>query len=181
MSDRIEIKCLRYHSPCGRLVLGAAGDALCLCDWDFERRRAVIDGRLQEEFNATLTSGVSRVTDEAARQLDEYFAGKRRAFEIPLIFGGSDFRHRVWKKLLELPFGSTVTYGEIARRLGQPTAVRAVASAIGANPISIFVPCHRVIGADGSLTGYAGGTEAKKLLLAAEVSGNFAPKLGIPF
>ncbi len=102
-------------------------------------------------------------------QLGEYFSGQRRAFDVPLDLRGSDFQRAVWAELLKVPYGTTVTYGQIARRLGRgPGAARAVGAAVGANPVSIVVPCHRVIGADGSLTGYGGGLEVKAALLRLE-------------
>ena len=101
-------------------------------------------------------------------QLTEYFAGRRRQFDLPLHMEGTDFQRRVWAELREIPYGETISYGELARRIGQPGAARAVGLANGRNPISIIVPCHRVIGAGGGLTGYGGGLERKQLLLALE-------------
>ena len=107
----------------------------------------------------------------ARQQLEEYFTGGRREFSLALEADGTDFQRRVWEALREIPFGGTVSYGDIARRIGNPRAVRAVGLANGRNPISIIVPCHRVIGADGSLTGYGGGLERKRFLLALEKGG----------
>jgi len=107
----------------------------------------------------------------ARRQLEEYFAGKRRTFTLALRPLGSPFQQQVWKALLEIPFGTTTSYGEIARRLGPGTSARAVGSANGANPIPIVIPCHRVIGANGSLTGYGGGISRKAKLLELENAG----------
>lgn len=104
----------------------------------------------------------------AIAQLDEYFAGKRRQFDVPLLFAGTEFQKTVWDTLLTIPFGQTVSYGELARQIGMPKAVRAVANANGANSISIFAPCHRVIGSDGTLTGYGGGLPVKEFLLRLE-------------
>jgi methylated-DNA-[protein]-cysteine S-methyltransferase len=104
----------------------------------------------------------------AAEQLHEYFAGARRTFDLPLAGVGTDFQRRVWQALLEIDFGQTCSYGDIARRIGQPSASRAVGAANGRNPISIIVPCHRVIGSNGSLTGYGGGEGNKRWLLAHE-------------
>ena len=109
-----------------------------------------------------------RVLDRAAKQLGEYFAGRRRDFDLPLAPSGTEFQMSVWRGLREIPFGETRSYGEIARRIRRPKAVRAVGAANGANPISIIGPCHRVIGADGSLTGFGGGLPAKKALLRLE-------------
>ena len=141
------IKVQRYESPCGLLLLGSFGDKLCLCDWQVEKHRDHVDRRLK---------------------LDEFFAGKRKEFDVPLLFVGTDFQKTVWNELLEIPFGKTVSYGEMAQRIGMSKAVRAVANANGANSISIFAPCHRVIGSDRSLTGYGGGLPAKKFLLELE-------------
>lgn len=104
----------------------------------------------------------------AARQLAEYFAGRRRAFDLPLAPQGTPFQRMVWEALLTVPYGETASYGAIARRVGRPTAVRAVGAANGANPLPIVVPCHRIVGSDGSLTGYAGGLGIKERLLELE-------------
>ena len=111
---------------------------------------------------------------EVHRQLDEYFSGSRTMFNLPLDYeaiGGSLFQRRVWAALMEIPYGETTTYGELARRIGQPAAVRAVGLANGRNPVSLIVPCHRVIGSSGKLTGYGGGMERKGILLALESRG----------
>lgn len=104
----------------------------------------------------------------AAEQLAEYFAGERREFDIPVLFEGTPFQQTVWRALQEIPCGETTTYGELAERIGRPTASRAVGLANGHNPISIVVPCHRVVGSNGSLTGYGGGIERKRYLLNLE-------------
>jgi methylated-DNA-[protein]-cysteine S-methyltransferase len=115
----------------------------------------------------------------AATQLEEYFAGERTAFELPLAPSGTPFQQRVWRLLREIPFGETTTYGALARAFGNPRTVRAVGLANGRNPISVIVPCHRVIGADGSLVGFGGGIERKRALLAheAEVRAGFRATL----
>lgn len=105
---------------------------------------------------------------KAARQLEAYFEGRLRAFDLPLAPVGTPFQRRVWDELLKVPYGETVSYGDIARRIGHPTASRAVGAANGANPIPIIIPCHRAVGADGSLTGYGGGIERKRALLDLE-------------
>ena len=105
---------------------------------------------------------------ETARQLDDYFAGRRRVFDLPLAFNGTDFQKQVWQALLAIPFGETRTYGQLAAQLGNPSASRAVGAANGKNPISIIAPCHRVIGGNGKLTGFACGLEAKAFLLGLE-------------
>lgn len=157
-----------YHSPVGELILGSFEDELCLCDWMIEKRRDRIDLRIQKMLGARYTIGSSAVIEKAIAELDDYFARRRTTFDIPLLFFGTDFQKRVWSKLLEIPYGQTISYGEMARQLGCPKAVRAVANANGANAISIFAPCHRVIGSNNKLGGYAGGLEAKRILLEVE-------------
>lgn len=164
------IKTRRYESPCGVLLLGSLGDKLCLCDWLVEPHCERVNSRLQRLLHADFEEGTSAVIEGAARQLDDYFAGRRQSFDVPLLLAGTDFQKIVWEELQRIPFGTTVSYGELARRVGQPRAVRAVASANGANAVSIFVPCHRVIGSNRSLTGYAGGLEAKRTLLMLEAA-----------
>lgn len=157
-----------YQSPCGVLLLGSFKDKLCLCDWLIENRRVVIDKRLQNKLQARYEIGSSEIIKEAVRQLDEYFIRKRVMFDIPLLFIGTDFQKTVWRELLNISYGTTVSYAVLAKRLGNSKAVRAVAAANGANPISIFVPCHRVIGSNSKLVGYGGGLFAKKVLLDLE-------------
>lgn len=157
-----------YHSPCGELLLGSLDGQLCLCDWAEGRHRERIDKRLRRLLRADFDESPSEVTQEAARQLDEYFERRRRIFDVPLRFAGTDFQKKVWSRLLDIPYGTVVSYGELARMLGMPNAIRAVANANSSNAISIFAPCHRVIGSDRSLTGYGGGLVAKKMLLNLE-------------
>lgn len=164
----MEIIVRRYSSPCGELLLGSYGDSLCMCDWLTEKHRDLADRRLERVLNAHTVEGTSSATENAARQLDEYFAGLRTEFDVPLLFAGTDFQKTVWNALLEIPYGKTVSYKELARKIAMPDAVRAVANANGANSISIFAPCHRVIGSDGSLTGYGGGLDKKRFLLDLE-------------
>ena len=157
-----------YESPCGTLILGSYDDKLCLCDWEVENHRSRIDARLKRKLVSEMQEGSSEIISKAAAQLDEYFAGRRFMFDIPLLFVGSDFQKTVWHELLNIPYGRTISYGEMASTIGSPKSVRAVANANGANAISIFVPCHRVIGNNGSLIGYAGGMDAKRYLLELE-------------
>lgn len=158
----------RYESPCGALILGSCGDCLCLCDWPAEPHHKRVRRRLSLLLGAEFTEGTSAVIATAEAGLDEYFAGERREFDVPLMFAGTEFQKAVWNELLLIPHGRTMTYGELARRIGRPAAVRAIANAVGSNALSILVPCHRVIGSDGTLTGYAGGLSAKRHLLALE-------------
>jgi methylated-DNA-[protein]-cysteine S-methyltransferase len=112
--------------------------------------------------------GAGPLPEKTARELADYFAGKLKRFTVPVLPEGTEFERLVWAELLTIPWGTTRTYGEIAVAIGKPNASRAVGRAIGANPVAIIIPCHRVIGKDGSLTGYAGGLDRKKTLLAIE-------------
>lgn len=116
--------------------------------------------------------GLTALLERASRQLEEYFAGKRKRFDLPLSLWGTEFQRQVWAALRDIPYGETRSYGQIAQAVGRPKAVRAVGMANHRNPISIIVPCHRVVGADGSLIGYGGGLENKKFLLALERGGS---------
>ena len=123
---------------------------------------------MRNTLHAVYEEGASEVIAMAIIQLDEYFARKRTEFDMPLLFAGTDFQKTVWQELLNIPYGKTVSYGELSRKLGNPKAVRAVAAANGANALSIFIPCHRVVGSNRQLIGYAGGLAAKQGMLALE-------------
>jgi methylated-DNA-[protein]-cysteine S-methyltransferase len=151
-------------SPVGTLTLVASDTGLAAILWENDA-----PGRVRLDFAA----GDHPVLREAERQLGEYFAGTRTAFDLPLDFTGTDFQKSVWQALLTIPFGETRSYAQIARQIGNPKAVRAVGAANGRNPISIVSPCHRVIGANGTLTGFAGGLDAKAHLLALETAPRF--------
>ncbi|WP_374572508.1 methylated-DNA--[protein]-cysteine S-methyltransferase [Acinetobacter sp.] len=148
-------------SPVGQLKLVANAQALVAVLWENENPKRVRLAELLEEAQHP-------VLLETARQLNEYFAGQRRQFDLPLDFEGTDFQQEVWQALLSIPFGETRSYKQIAEQIGNPKAVRAVGAANGKNPISIIAPCHRVIGASGKLVGFAGGLENKDILLKIE-------------
>lgn len=146
-------------SPIGTLLL--TGDGRALCGLHMQGGRTAI--KVRPEWK--------RADEPFARveaQLAEYFEGRRTAFDVPLELAGSPFQRRVWAALQEIPYGETVSYGELARRVGAPSAARAVGVANRENPVAVIVPCHRVIGADGSLTGFGGGLERKRVLLELE-------------
>lgn len=164
------IKITRYQSPMGDMLVGSYGDKLCICDWVAEKRRDTIDRRIQWHLNAKYEEGTSGVIERAIGELEEYFAGHRKTFDIPVVFTGSEFQCTVWEELMKIPYGTIISYGELARRIHNPKAVRAVALANANNSISIFVPCHRVIGSNHKLTGYGGGLDVKKGLLELECS-----------
>lgn len=146
-------------SPVGPLTLVAVGGVLVGLYMDEQRHLPA-----SEMFGVPDPSPFT----EACRQLREYFNGERTEFDLPLALDGTAFQQQVWAGLREIPFGATLSYGQLADRIGRPTAVRAVGLANGRNPIGIVVPCHRVVGSDGGLTGYGGGVERKQYLLAHE-------------
>lgn len=150
-----------HPSPVGKLKLVASRGGLVAILWENDRVDRVRLGAMAED-------AAHPVLTETARQLDEYFAGKRARFDLPLDFHGTDFQKSVWSALLTIPFGETRSYAQIAAQVGRPTAFRAVGAANGRNPISIVAPCHRVIGTNGSLTGFAGGLQGKEYLLGLE-------------
>jgi methylated-DNA-[protein]-cysteine S-methyltransferase len=148
-------------SPVGVLTLVASDKGVAAILWENDDPGRVRLGPLEEDRNHPLLL-------ETERQLKDYFAGRLERFSLPLEFNGTDFQKKVWAALTTIPFGETRSYAEIARQIGHPAAVRAVGAANGRNPISIVAPCHRVIGSDGKLTGFAGGLEAKAFLLRME-------------
>lgn len=148
-------------SPVGRLTLVARETGLAAILWENDEPRRVPLGESVEDPGHPVLS-------EAKHQLGEYFAGTRRVFSLPLAMRGTPFQTAVWEALLTIPFGETRSYGDIARQIGQPRAVRAVGAANGRNPVSIVAPCHRVIGGSGTLTGFAGGLATKAALLRLE-------------
>lgn len=152
---------LEMDSVVGRLTLVAHADALVAVLWENEREnRVVLSDLILDESHPILLN--------AKQQLTEYFQGKRRVFDLSLDFKGTEFQKRVWTALLSIPFGETRSYKQIAEQIGQVKAVRAVGAANGRNPMSIIAPCHRVVGSDGRLVGFAGGLENKNILLQLE-------------
>ncbi len=159
----------RIPSPAGELMLGDFRGEVALCDWTEGRRRGANARRVQRTLDAAFEEGDSPLLRRLREELGEYFAGRRRAFDLPVRYTGTPFEARVWDELRRIPYGGTITYGELARRVGNPSAARAVAGANARNPISILVPCHRVVAAGGP-GGYGGGLAAKRTLLAVERS-----------
>lgn len=157
-----------YNTPVGELVIGSFDGKICMCDWRYRKMRLSIDARIKKGLGADFVEESSEVIDLAKRQLNDYFAGQRTDFDLPLLLVGTDFQKSVWNALTSVPYGQTESYLGLATRIGNPTAVRAVATANGANAISIIVPCHRIIGNNGALVGYAGGLQAKAKLLELE-------------
>ncbi|RAR48421.1 methylated-DNA--[protein]-cysteine S-methyltransferase [Flavobacterium lacus] len=162
------IAILHYFSPVGELILGDYNNQLCLCDWRYRKLRSEVDNRIQSGLNAVYEERNTSLLEETQRQLSDYFQKKRITFNLPLLLVGTDFQQTVWNALQEIDYGKTQTYLGLAKQLNNPKAIRAVASANGANGLSVVIPCHRIIGSNHELVGYAGGLAAKKKLLELE-------------
>lgn len=150
-----------YESPLGPISLGSDG-------------KAITSAQFTSTIQPKTTGPLPPVLKEAMQQLSQYFQGKRKDFKLPLAPQGTPFQQEVWQLVAQIPWGKTITYGKVAAQLGDVKKIRAAAAAIGKNPCLIFIPCHRVLGADGNLTGYAGGIEKKKALLTLEKAAIFA-------
>ena len=168
-----------YKTPFGEIILGSFEEKLVLCDWRYRKMRKNIDTRITKSLSTELKEGSSEVINQTIIQLDEYFKGSRTEFNIPLKMVGTDFQKTVWNELLKIPFGQTDSYLSLSKKLGNEKAIRAVATANGANAISILIPCHRIIGSNNSLVGYAGGLNAKKKLLELEAADIFSNQLDL--
>jgi len=154
----------RMAGPLGPMLLVARGDALAGIHFDGQRYQPPIGAHWRRQPNDPLLRS-------ARRQLDEYFAGERTAFDLPLAVVGTPFQRAVWHAIAAVPYGATIAYRELAARAGRAQSIRAAGAATGRNPWAVVVPCHRILGSDGTLTGYAGGLDRKRALLALEARG----------
>lgn len=168
VSDARIARVTRIPSPLGAMVVASTDEALCLLEFADRRGLPGQVRRVARRLGVAFTPGTTPLVDLLRGQLDEYFAGERQAFDVPMALAGTEFQRRVWAALREIPWGTTRSYAEVAERVGRPSAVRAVGTANGANALAIVVPCHRVVRADGSLSGYGGGVWRKRRLLELE-------------
>ncbi len=166
MMNQISIQ--YYKTRIGEMILGSFRGTLCLLDFRYRKMRRVVDNRILAGLNAEFILQDDDILRQCRRELDEYLDGTRREFDLPLVTVGSDFQKSVWSALMQVPYGTTASYLDLAKAIGNEKAVRAVAAANGANAIAIIIPCHRIIGSDGELTGYGGGLAVKKRLLKLE-------------
>jgi len=157
-----------YKTKYAEFIIGSFEDKLCLLDFRYRKMRTTVDNRPKKGFQAKFIEQDDEILKETKRQLDEYFNMTRKEFNIPIITVGTDFQKSVWEALIKVPYGTTSTYLKLAKTIGNEKAVRAVASANGANAIGLIIPCHRIIGTNGELTGYSGGLPLKKRLLKLE-------------
>jgi len=162
------IKIQYYKSPIGEIILGSYDNKLCIADWKYRKMRESVDNRIQKGLKAEYVEESSEVITQTIQEMEEYFNLERKEFTVPLLLVGTDFQKSVWEGLIQIPYGTTASYLDLAKSIGNEKAVRAVASANGANAIAILIPCHRIIGSDGKLVGYAGGLSTKKKLLELE-------------
>lgn len=175
-----QIKTCRFESPVGEMIAGADDRGIRFLEFLAESPEGQLH-RLERKMNASLVPGENIHLGSLIQQMREYFESGRRTFDIPLVFFGTEFQKKVWNLLIEIPYGETRSYQFQAQTIGEEKAIRAVASANGDNPISILIPCHRVIGKNGSLTGYAGGLWRKKFLLELEEQNKSGASQGFLF
>jgi len=166
MNRSISIQSIR--TPLGELIIGSFDGHLCLCDWKYRTARKSIDERISRGLDAKFEENHTDIITDTIKQLGEYLEGKRKKFDLPLLPVGTPFQKSVWEELQKIPYGETITYLDLSNRVSTEKTIRAVASANGANALSLFIPCHRVIGSKGELVGYAGGLSVKKKLLQIE-------------
>jgi len=165
-----QINIQHHRTEIGELILCSFGGRLCLLGFGHERTIGAVDRRIKKGLSAVLVERDDEMLARTRQQIDEYLNGTRRRFDIPLLLVGTDFQKSVWSALMKVPYGCTSTYKRIAEDIGNPKAVRAAGSAMGANPIAIIIPCHRIVGSDGALVGYGGGMTLKERLLQLEQS-----------
>ena len=166
IQNHIEIQ--YYKTKFGEFVLGSFKNKLCLLDFRYRKMRAKVDYRIKNILNAEYLIQNNKILKEVRKQINEYFSSRRKNFEVPILTVGSTFQKKVWKSLLNVKYGETASYLDIAKDIRNEKAVRAVASANGANSLAIIIPCHRIIGSNGKLVGYGGGLSIKKKLLDLE-------------
>jgi len=162
------MKCIFTSSPIGELLLTSTDKGICYVWFVEDNQKEKLISGLEKKFDKKIEFNTNAHLEKCKEQLQEYFVGTRKEFDISFDLSGSQFQQKIWKLLGEIPFGKTISYLDLSKKYGDVKAIRAIASANGENPLSIIIPCHRVIGTDGSLTGYAGGLARKQWLLQHE-------------
>ena len=162
------IKIQYFKTKIGELILGSFEGNLCILDFRHSKKRTTIDNRIKTGLKANFLEEEDAILAETKKQVAEYLDGNRKEFDIPLLMVGTDFQKNVWNALLKIPYGTTISYLQLAENIGNAKAVRAVANADGANAMAVIIPCHRVIESNGGLGGYGGGVAIKKQLLELE-------------
>ncbi len=160
---------LSYHKTIiGELIIGSFDDKICILDFRYRKMRNTVDNRIKKGLNADFVEAENNIITKTKIQIDKYLQGEIKEFDIPILMVGSDFQKQVWTALMKIPYGKTVSYLDLAKSINKAKAVRAVASANGANSIALIIPCHRVIASNGKLGGYGGGLTTKRKLLKIE-------------
>jgi methylated-DNA-[protein]-cysteine S-methyltransferase len=169
-----EVNIQFYKTKIGDLILGSFEEKLCLLDFQYRKMRKVVDNRIKNGLNAKFVEKDNKIIKQTKKQLGEYLNSDRKEFNLPILMVGTEFQKSVWVSLMKVPYGATSTYLQLAKDINNEKAIRAVASANGANSIGLIIPCHRVIGSDGQLVGYGGGLSVKKQLLNMEQRNSFS-------
>ena len=162
------LNCISWDSPIGLIRLVSVDEKLIMCDWIDNHHHQSKFAKFKRIIGLNCIESESAVIIKTKSEILEYLNGERQSFDIPLHFIGTDLQQAVANELLKIPYGQTISYSELAKRIGRPTATRAVVNAVGYNPLSILIPCHRIIGSNGSLTGYGGGLDRKRKFLTIE-------------
>lgn len=157
-----------YETGIGEMILGCFDGRLCMLDFRYRKMRQAVDDRIKKGLDAEFIEQDDEIITRARIQLEEFLHGERARFDLPLMMVGTDFQKEVWGALMQVPYGKTVSYPNLAKSIGREKAVRAVAAANGANAMAIVIPCHRIVGSQGGLVGYSGGLAVKKRLLQLE-------------
>ena len=181
MAKLNQINIQYYKTKIGELILGSFDNKLCLLDYRYRRMRKTVDERISKGLDEEFIDKDDDILRITRKQIDEYLLGERKDFDIPVLMIGTDFQKSVWNYLMQVKYGEIATYLDLAKKIDNEKAVRAVAAANGANSIALIIPCHRIIGSDGELVGYAGGVTVKQRLLKLEKenSGLMTEKLSI--
>lgn len=158
----------QHKTKIGELIIGSFEGKICLIDFAYRKTRNRLDERLKRHLQAKFVEQENTIISQAKTQIDEYLQGERKSFDFLILTVGSEFQKQVWEALQTIAYGETISYQELANKIAHPKAVRAVANANGANTLALVIPCHRVIQSDGGIGGYAGGVNAKKILLKME-------------
>ncbi len=174
MTNKINIG--YYKTRIGELIIGSYDKKLCILDFRYRKMRTSVDNRIKKYLKTDFIEQEDEIITETKKQIDEYLEGKRQGFNIPLLLLGTDFQKQVWNELLKVKYGETATYLDVAIRIDNSKAVRAVASANGANAIALIVPCHRIIESNGGLGGFGGGLSVKRRLLKLEKENKYSEK-----
>ncbi len=163
-----EINVCTYNTKIGKLIIASFKNKICMVSFSDFKNRNTINDKIKKELQAEFVEKETKLIIKTKKQIDEYLEGKRKNFDIPILMLGTNFQKQVWTELMNIPYGETISYLDLAKKINNPKAVRAVGGANGANSIAVIIPCHRVINSNGKIGGYGGGISVKKRLLKIE-------------